>query len=580
MAEGAVWPAKMSEETSLTGAARPDATLSQVKVLLAGRLAVVSFYMGLVVFYHYRYLAGSDIPPNLAPVAVAYALSAFYTIALQFINNLSRYVLLQLFIDILLISAMIFYTGGVQSPFSFMYLFVIIAVAILLSTRAIFTITTVAAAFYTLLLALEFYGKIHPHFAFLVTGLSANSGYFFVTGIMNISAFYLIAFLSGYLADLLRKSGQQLIQASEDFTALKEFHENVLTNMGSGMLAIDLAGAILSCNPAAAKILGKEARHLIRTDATKALMLPEFSGYVDSLGVKSPVPQQFDWLYRSSNGRAINLTMTANGFEAGSQVKGAVVVFQDVTKIKSMERRMAHAERLATIGRMAAGMAHEIRNPLASLSGSIQVLSNDLKPLMGASEKRLIEITNREVKRLNKTITQFLDYASPAEGYPVATNISDILSDTITLMRTSPEVGDRITIDEKLDPSLWAEIDQEQFKQVVWNLLSNAVESIEDTGAISVVAKKEKGPINLEDSSPDLANTSTIIFSISDTGKGIELEDIDKIFDPFFTNKIGGTGLGLAACFKSIQSFRGDIRVESKVDEGSTFIVRLPDCKG
>ena len=346
--------------------------------------------------------------------------------------------------------------------------------------------------------------------------------------------------------------------------------------MGSGMLAIDLSGKILSCNRAARKILGKDERDIIRADAAHTLGLPIFSSYINALDSNPKKLRQFDWLYQNSGGASINLAMAVSEYLVSQKAKGVIAVFHDVTEIKSMERRVAHAERLATIGRMAAGMAHEIRNPLASLSGSIQILSADLAPLLDENDKKLIEITNREVKRLNHTITQFLDYASPSKTEPEKANISEIVKETLTLFRASPKLRSAVTIKEDITPNLFAVVDPEQLRQVIWNLLSNAIEEMPQTGRLTVVASILPGEQSPDDSSPDLANTDTVVFSVADTGKGIPPDSLDKIFDPFFTTKISGTGLGLATCYKIILSFGGELRVESVEGEGAKFIVRLP----
>ena len=566
----------MSDTATGSSAAPGSPTMAQTWALLAGRLAVVSFYMGLVVFYHYRYAIDSQAPPNLLPVAVAYGLSIIYTVTIKFVRSLATFVMVQSYVDLLLVAAMIFYTGGVQSPFSFLFLFVIIAVSILLKFRDVLFISTASAVVYTLLIAMEYYGKIDPFYPFLPVTSSANAGYYFVTGATNISAFYLVAFLSGYLSELLRESGRRLVQASEDFTALQAFHENVLKNMGSGMMAIDLSGKILSCNRAARKILSKEEKEIIRSDAAHTLGLPIFSSYIEALDSNTQKLRQFDWLYQSPNGVTTNLAMTVSEYLVSDKPKGVIAVFHDVTEIKSMERRVAHAERLATIGRMAAGMAHEIRNPLASLSGSIQILSADLEPLLGENDKKLVEITNREVKRLNRTITQFLDYASPSKTEPEKTNISEILKETLTLFRATPKLKSSVIIIEDIAPDLFAKVDPEQLRQVIWNLLSNSIEEMPEAGRLTVKAAILPGDKSPDDSSPDLANTDTLVFSVADTGKGIPPENHEKIFDPFFTTKIGGTGLGLATCYKIILSFGGELRVESAEGEGAKFIVRLP----
>ncbi len=547
----------------------------RTKVFLAARLAVISFFMGLVVFYQVGHISPARYLQALIPVATAYGLTIIYAIALKFDINLRRFSLLQLVLDTLLVTSIIYYTGGVSSPFSFMYILVIFAGAILLDKRAAFYVASLSSVLYGLSLNLELYEIIHPHTAFLASSPPQSFRYYLVTTLINIALFYLVAYLSGYLADLLRTSDRRLVKASEDFTLLQAFHENVLKNMGSGFLAVDFDLSILSHNRAAETILGLDKSELEKTKIDKTLQFPRISSYLQDHEIGNTPQTQFNWVYKKKDGVNVDLSMTVSQFVTGGATQGAIVVFQDITHLKKMERRVANAERLASIGRMVAGVAHEIRNPLGSLSGCIQMLSADIDPYLDDSGKRLMVIINREVERLNSTITRFLQYSAPDNIIPVKVDLTAILNDTLFLLKSDPKLSGKVVLVESIEKNLYIHGDPEQIRQIIWNLCVNAIDAMAGEGKLGVSAHYSSD--THDDSQSDIRNERGYVYiKISDTGKGIGSGDMEKIFDPFYTSKINGTGLGLAICQKIASSHRAKISVVSEPSAGALFTVRFP----
>lgn len=242
---------------------------------------------------------------------------------------------------------------------------------------------------------------------------------------------------------------------------------------------------------------------------------------------------------------------------------------------------MANAERLAAIGRVAAGIAHEIRNPLASLSGSIQMLSADMDHLLDQSGKRLINIITREADRLNRIITQFLVYASPPQPKPSLVDLSLVLNETVTLFRADPRGKDRLEIETHIEPALMVNVDQEQVRQVIWNLLVNALEAMEEKGKITLTALTEQYQGKTHPALGALSQDCPLCvrISIKDNGVGISPENLERIFEPFFSTKMGGTGFGLPTAHKIIESHKGKIKVASHPGRGTTFTIWLPGAK-
>jgi two-component system sensor histidine kinase PilS (NtrC family) len=538
-----------------------------VFILIAARLAVVSFFMGLVVFFQFRYGMLNHAYLPLIPVAFAYLFSIAYALFSRFATNLFRFAYFQLVADVFLVTGIIHFTGGVESPFPFLYIFVIIGAAITLSKSATYVIATGASLLFTLMLGLEFKGFVQPFYVFPPVYKSVDIGFLIMTAILNGASFYLVAFLSGYLTGLLRKTGQQLIEKNQDFTLLKAFHENVLSNMGSGFVAMDMDGTILSHNPAAERMLGLSSDDINRKRIENVFTRGDLRRFFGGSLALDHESGQVELSYTRGDGKRMDISMTASKLSVDGVTHGVIAVFQDVTGVKNMERQMAHAERLAAIGRMAAGIAHEIRNPLASMSGSIQILSADLDPLLDHSGKRLINIITRETDRLNRIITEFLLYTSPPRLRPSIVDVSHIIHETVTLLESDPRVIGKISIQMDELPEVFVEVDEAQFRQALWNLCVNGVDAMADSGTLTISALKDG-------TGKDGRAMARII--IEDTGEGIPPENLDRIFEPFFTTKGGGTGLGLPLAYKIIESHGGKIEAWSEPGKRTRFIVSLP----
>jgi two-component system sensor histidine kinase PilS (NtrC family) len=242
-----------------------------------------------------------------------------------------------------------------------------------------------------------------------------------------------------------------------------------------------------------------------------------------------------------------------------------------------MEDQMKRVDKMAAIGLLAAGMAHEIRNPLASLSGSIQLLKSELT--LDDRQQHLMEITLRESERLNALITDFLLFAQPPQSHKLSWEITPLINETIDMFLHSPSFHEGIQIIRPNSvQSLVAQIDPDQMKQVFWNLLMNAAQSMSDEGRIQIRVEKGK-EVHWGKTFPLPAQRKDkewVRISISDSGSGISPHEIEKIFEPFFTTKEGGTGLGLSIVHKIIEHHNGAIKVESEVGRGSNFMIFLP----
>ncbi len=569
-------------ETATTEYTRSaDSARSFVRVMLAARLAVISFFMGVMAYYQVRHGATYVSSPALQPIAATYILSMIYAVLSSILKNQFRFAYIQLIIDAILIGWIIYSTGGISSPFSFMFILIIVGSAFLYTRFAPFILATLSTLIYCLLISFEYNGLINPFNTF-IGPQTRNYSSVLVLGVVNSVGYYLVAVMSGYFTGLLREKDKQLIEQTEDFTSLQKFHEMVLSNMSLGFIAMGNDKKILSHNVAAEKMLGLPAIEIDNKDADEVLGIPEISEFVSSHVDRSGPSRQFEWIYSGKDRKDHALSMVVNKLTVSGVVNGAIGVLQDVTEHKKMQRQVESSERLAAIGRMAAGMAHEIRNPLASLSGSIQMMSADLQDLLDDKNVRLMDIITRETDRLNSIITQFLNYASGPGIEPVKSDISELMQETLILIKSNPEYSEKIKIESDIEKNLIAHVDPERIKQVIWNLCINAIDAVEhNDGKLIIKAQRENslhetGVFKNYSINPIVEYPEYVRITVQDTGEGISKENLSKIFEPFFTTKPTGTGLGLPMVYKIVELHKGKISAKSVLGNGATFTVWLP----
>jgi two-component system, NtrC family, sensor histidine kinase PilS len=531
---------------------------ARLKWLMLGRLVIATFLLGSLIVFQFRYHIY-----HFPTVYLIYFSFAVYTITgihwylIRRSTNLSLLAYAQVSGDILLISWLVSLTGGIDSGFSLLYHVTIIAASIILYRRGGYLSASFASILYGSMLDMQYYN---------VLGFTRSQNFtpFQVLYLLfvNILSFYLVAILSSYLSERLRKTRQELQEKSMDFEDLQVIQDHILRSVGSGIVTMNMAGEITSWNNAAEQITGypfEDARSNGKTifgDSIKGLF-----GHTDDLKER---PVRFEGQIVKRDGNNAILGFTASLLKDDQDaVRGVILTFQDITRLIEMEDQMRRQERLATVGSLAAGIAHEIRNPLASLSGSIQMLQGELD--LKGDHKHLMDIVLRETDRLNTIITEFLDYARPRSSQRERLALAAFVNDTIALFKNSRNFRTGISIRCEVAPQLAVTGDPQRLRQVFWNLLINAAQAISDGGTIGITAAPGTGD-----------RSDEVIICVSDTGIGIASEHLKNIFDPFFTTKTDGTGLGLAIVYRIIEDLGGSIDVKSEPGKGTIVAIRLP----
>jgi len=492
-------------------------------------------------------------------VLIVFALTALYRYLIYKVQDKVFLAYLQTSADILIISYLVLLTGGIDSGLSILYHLTIISSSIILQRRGGYLAASLSSILYGAMLDMQFYNMYG-----LTRSQTFTAGQVLYQVLVNIISFYSVAFLSGYLSERLRTARQELRTKSTDLNELRELQDQILRSVGSGILTIDLQGNITSWNPAAEHITG-----YVHDDISKHWKslfkdsIKELFGHTETLKER---PLRFNSIITKQDGSTAVLGIAASLLkDETSAPRGIILTFQDITKIIALENQIRRQERLATVGSLAAGIAHEIRNPLASLSGSIQLLKTGLD--LKDDDRKLMDIVVRETDRLNTIITEFLEYARPQNIKNESIDLPLILDETIMLIRNSPAYSENIIIKQDITPGLKITGDSQRLRQVFWNLLINACQSIAAIGSISITAKPYTA---LND------GTEWCEILIDDTGTGISSEHLANIFTPFFTTKTDGTGLGLAITYRIIEDHHGSISVESIPDKFTRFSIKLP----
>jgi len=508
-------------------------------------------------------------------IGMFYVVTIVYALLLTKIRDPYRFAFSQIVIDHFFITGLIYFTGGQGSFFPVTYIFSVIASSTIFYKRGALFSASLSSLLYGLLLLLQLHHWINP--------LGASSIYdasqIFYSLISYMAAFYIVAFLSGAISEELKRKKRELIQKQVDYNQLEAFNQNIIQSLDSGLLTIDLNGNINFLNRTAEKILNRNEESL--KDTSIYDLFPKISEVVEQVKRKvsqsSSDYQRYETLLTNHDRRKIYLGFSISPLtDPEGPLIGHTLIFQDITKFKEMEEQMKRVDKMAAVGALAAGMAHEIRNPLASLSGSIQMLKSELT--LDDSQQHLMEITLRESERLNALITDFLLFAQPPQSHKILYPIGRVLEETLDLLIRSPSFHEGIQV---LRPSRQEEIrvwvDPDQMKQVFWNLFINAAQSMSNGGKIQVQLGKGNalGATNSSVSS-QVREKEWVRISIADSGNGIALEEKGKIFEPFFTTKENGTGLGLSIVHKIIENHNGLIKVDSELGRGSVFTVFLP----
>lgn len=460
-------------------------------------------------------------------------------------------------LDVVLITAVVAATGGARSMFAFLYVLSVMGACVLLSRTGGLAIAAAASLLYT---GIVLGRTVLPMSVFFDTP-EETTALELLTMFLNSGTFLIVAIVAGGLAEQFRTTRQALETQHRDLLDLQAFKDLVFQSVGTGLIALDREHRVTALNRAAEEITGRAASEAIGRSWQALFGDAVALDAIDAAIEDNPRTSTLhETTLRRPDGTAAPVRLTFSALRSGEGARlGLIGACEDLSAIRQLEARMRQADRLATLGRMAANIAHEIRNPLASLTGAIEVLAT---PATTAEARdRLSQIVMRESERLNQIIKDFLEYARPAPLTLETVSVATTLEEVLVLFEQRARPGS-LKIVREFSALLHWRVDPQQFKQVVWNLCLNAVEAMPDGGELRVGAAAASGQM--------------LAVWVSDTGAGIAADDLPHVFEPFFSTKAEGTGLGLALVHRIVQEHGGEIDVRSTPGLGTTFTIMLP----
>ncbi|MDP9324070.1 MAG: ATP-binding protein [Acidobacteriota bacterium] len=533
--------------------------------LIAGRAAVITLLLGSAILIRINVPGAFPIETFFVLIGITYALTAAYGAALKYFERYSWLVDVQLGCDAVIVSAIVYITGGVSSYFSSLYTLPIIAASTIQSRRGGMMVGVLSTLLYGGLVLAQYYGAgffpVVTDYALLPPARVAM----FTVG-LNIFGFFAVAVLSGHLAENVRRAGEQLVETSNQLADLQAFSQHVIDSLTSGLATTDIDGRVLTFNRAAEAITRVTAAEAVGRSIADVLQFPrDLDGLFGAREGRPKLPRVEVAFTRQDSvdielGLSTALLLTPRG------ETGFLFTFQDVTESRKRDREARVQQRLAAVGEMAAGIAHEIRNPLASMSGSIQILRQEL-PLT-AEQSQLMDIVLRESDRLNETIRSFLAYAKPQRLSTERVDVRQIITDTACLLQNNAELTEdhQIDVDVPSEPA-WYVADENQIRQVVWNLATNGVRAMPKGGKLR---------LSLARRNVDASSAGEMVIRVEDQGVGIAPEELDGIFQPFRGAFERGTGLGLAIVHRIVSDYGGEVHVTSERGAGTRVEVTLP----
>jgi two-component system, NtrC family, sensor histidine kinase PilS len=536
-----------------------DRMIRMTRRLVLGRLvAVIVLFAISWLWYGQTFeISGSQLPRGpLLVFLSALTLTAVYFLLLVFGRFIAWQAAIQFVIDAGLISWLVYLTGGLTSPFITLYIVLIGITSIFLKPLGTLLVSVAAVILFVLASILPALNLIDA------TGPDRPLSELLQRLSFHVVAFLIVGLLAARLSER-RSSGEKLEETARSLADLRALHERIVESIRSGLITTDLSGSIYTANAAATEITGLTPDELkgrsifsLFGDISEAI---RFS--VEAGGGEEATPR-FETDLVTPDGFAVHIGYSVSPlFSENNEAKGLIIAFQDLTEIRSMEESVRRKDRLAAVGRIGAGLAHEIRNPLGAMRGAIQVLESTTPP--DSVQSDLMGIILRESDRLNSIITNFLSYARPKAGNFTETDVCEAIRDTMTLLRHSPDLkpGHKIVEDIPQEPvTIMADVTQ--LKQIFWNLARNALAAMPEGGELRISLTRK--------------SSQRVRIVVADTGQGMTPEQVEQLFEPFSNSTTGGTGLGLSIVYQIIRDHNGAINVTSSEGQGTSITVELP----
>ncbi|MBW1729823.1 MAG: PAS domain S-box protein [Deltaproteobacteria bacterium] len=549
----------------------PKELASRLQTLMFIRVAFVSILLGASLFVQIRETRtyfGYIQTIHFLLIASVYFLTFIYALLFKWTKNYRALAYLQLTADALFVCSVLLVTGGMESIFSFLFILIIITASVILYRKGGVIIASLSSFLYALTVASHYFGWIHPLGLEPIGTTPYQGAHVLYLTSVNVLAFYVVAFLTSYLSEMVKRSKVELEAKQVDFDQLELLNDGIIRSISSGVIALNNQGQIILFNPASEAIFG------VRSHEAKGKrieeILPSLSASLNEDKGKEledqPSPGGFrDISIKGPEGEEVHLRYSISPLQLPMKGPfGSIIVLQDITEIKKIEEEMKKVEGLALVGELAAGIAHEIRNPMASISGSIQMLKEGMSG--NEIQAKLMDIVLREIARLNQLVNDFLLFARPRKPSIQNFDLNRLIRETLELFQHSQHWTAKIKVSSHLDGAFFVNSDPQLVKQILWNLLRNACEAMPSGGQLHIATSLIREP----------AQSPMVRIHIRDTGAGFDEKAIPHLFAPFFTTKEEGSGLGLAIVKRIVEALGGQVQGANHPEGGACISVLFP----
>jgi two-component system sensor histidine kinase PilS (NtrC family) len=536
--------------------------------IVFSRIAVVSYFLGVTIFIQFR--AVRQLPEELLwasyiLISAVYIFSVICLVLPRTARYLRMNIAIQSVFDVFFVTGIVLVTGGIDSVYSVLYSLVIIYSTLFMGRKGGLSIAALSSLCYVVLINLD----ISAIYEFLydegiVPRGELTRSYILTRAITHVASFFLIALLTSFVVEQERKTKRLLAEKATAFDRLDLLHRSIIESVDTGILTVNLEGHIRSFNRAAEEISGYAFGEVGNRSIEE--IFPGVSAIISPIEPEERKRQRkrFEIVIRKKSGESMILGISDSPlFERGVKI-GSILIFQDLTSFKGMEKESEKNKQLAFIGQMAAGLAHELRTPLQSISGSIQILRRDLA--LESTDERLMQVILRAKDQMESLVRNFLLMARSNLGRRSETDIGRLVEDVIESLTFGAEWNPRVEVSKTLGQELLVMGDPAEIRQILWNLMINAMQSMPEGGTLSVTA----GPDRLDGEAP------AVRIEIGDTGCGIDAAELEKIWEPFYTTKERGSGLGLAIVRRIVENHGGAVTVRSDARSGTQFSIWLP----
>ncbi len=538
----------------------------RLRLFIYARIVVSFLFLASTLLLNYKEPASSTDDIFHSGIVRLMGFSFLFSCVSHFALRIRRFqfftIYLQSIWDVLFVTLLLLFTGGITSPYSFLYLLAIMNAGVLLGRRDALYTASLCGILYGATVDFQYFGYLESIGLSQVEAQQLGATHLFYHIFLNLMGFGLSGFITGYLADQTRKSEAALRENIINYEELSDLNSRIVANIETGLLTTNVRGNIRVFNPHAEHITGLTQEEVY--DRPLSMLFPALAGCLDQL----EETDRGEFEYTSKDGLQMILGYSIAPFrDSKGKNASAIVNFRDITGIRRMEDALKRSDRLAALGELSARMAHEIRNPLAAMNGSVQMLVE--QGSVGDKDRRLLDIVMRESNRLNTLITDFLSYARPAVPKREAIDVKSFIADLCLFLHSDSRFSS-MEITAAIPEHLSIQADPHQLSQVFMNLLLNSAAAMPDGGRIDIDARYLLNGANGFRKSPSMAIT------VRDNGCGIDQNLAKHIFEPFWTSKPEGTGLGLAIVYRIIEAHGGTITVESPPGGGCIFTILLP----